>query len=163
MTELADGAGIYTLSYQPGAVVTGNIIHDIQYNEYSEAWEVDCLYFDSGSSGWYVADNVIYNIPQDVYHQHIKHGNNDGSTETWDTSYVDVDYPSYSVNIGTIVKFDVDNPSATVSALMSASGPAAVANSPSINLNCSESAGGIPVTGNCAPWAAINLCFSLRK
>lgn len=56
--RLGDTAGIYTLSAQPGTVVSENYVHDIQMSPYvsdPEHWFY--LYLDEGSSGITVRDN----------------------------------------------------------------------------------------------------------
>lgn len=57
-TRMCDTAGIYTLSAQPGTVVSGNSVHDIQMSLYvsdPEHWFY--LYLDEGSSFITVRDN----------------------------------------------------------------------------------------------------------
>ena len=57
-TRLGDTAGIYTLSAQPGTVISENFIHDIRPSRYvpdPDHWFY--LYLDEGSSGITVRDN----------------------------------------------------------------------------------------------------------
>ena len=57
-TRMCDTAGIYTLSVQPGTVVSENSVHDIEISPYvfnPEHWF--CLYLDEGSSFITVRDN----------------------------------------------------------------------------------------------------------
>jgi hypothetical protein len=57
-TRTADNAGIYTLSNQPGTVVSENVVHSIAMSPYvhdPEHWFY--LYTDEGSSGITVRDN----------------------------------------------------------------------------------------------------------
>ncbi len=57
-TRLGDTAGIYTLSAQPGTVISENSIHDIRMSPYvpdPDHWFY--LYLDEGSSGITVRDN----------------------------------------------------------------------------------------------------------
>lgn len=56
---LSDGGGIYTLGVQPGAVLRNNIIHDVWPYRGSPAmaWGI---YFDSGSTGFLVENNLVY-------------------------------------------------------------------------------------------------------
>ncbi len=63
MRELTDGGGIYVLGSQGGpdgpAIMDGNWVHDIRRNP---AWTIgSCngLYFDVGSDGWLVTNNLV--------------------------------------------------------------------------------------------------------
>jgi hypothetical protein len=60
MTRLGDGGGIYTLGLQPGSVIRGNHIHDIRRSTYAQAAPNNGIFFDQGSTGFRVEDNVIY-------------------------------------------------------------------------------------------------------
>lgn len=50
-----DGAGIYTLSNQPGTVIQGNLIHDAVGSRGG-------IYLDEGSGFIEVTSNVVYNV-----------------------------------------------------------------------------------------------------
>ena len=54
---LTDGAGIYTLGLQPGSVMHGNVLSNLE----GLPWAVG-LYLDEGSSGWTCDENLIYNV-----------------------------------------------------------------------------------------------------
>ena len=56
---LSDGAGIYTLGTQTGTVIRNNVFHDIwpYMGRPAMAWGI---YFDQGSNGLTVEDNVVY-------------------------------------------------------------------------------------------------------
>jgi hypothetical protein len=60
MKRLGDGGGIYTLGLQPGSRILGNYIHDIRRSTYAQAAPNNGIFFDEGSTGFEVADNVIY-------------------------------------------------------------------------------------------------------
>ncbi|MBZ0258439.1 right-handed parallel beta-helix repeat-containing protein, partial [bacterium] len=61
MRRIADGGGIYTLGWQPHAVLRGNHIHDVHRSAYAHGGAPNNgVFFDQGSSGFLVEQNVIY-------------------------------------------------------------------------------------------------------
>lgn len=63
---LSDMGGIYTLSVQPGTVVRGNLIHDIEKANYG-GW---AIYLDEGSSYILVENNICYNTTSQPFNVH---------------------------------------------------------------------------------------------
>lgn len=62
MQLVQDGGGIYTLGRQPGTIVRGNVIHDNIASPFA-CGDGECgLYFDEGSTGFLVEDNVVYDV-----------------------------------------------------------------------------------------------------
>ena len=62
MERVQDGGGIYTLGRQPGNVIRGNVIHDNHCGRFAcHAGQIG-LYFDEGSSGFLVENNVVYDV-----------------------------------------------------------------------------------------------------
>ena len=81
MQRLADGGGIYTLGFQPGAVLRGNFIHDVRYSETAlqSRFSNNGIFFDNGSKGNTVEDNVIYATAGPP----IRHNDNAVAGHTW--------------------------------------------------------------------------------
>jgi hypothetical protein len=63
MQLVEDGAGIYTLSHQPGTEIHGNWIHDITPSPYIQRPIVRGIYLDEGSGGITVGNNAIEKGP----------------------------------------------------------------------------------------------------
>jgi hypothetical protein len=51
MAILADGAGIYTLSKQPGTTIKENYIHDLKKSPWASDWPMAGIYLDRASGG----------------------------------------------------------------------------------------------------------------
>jgi len=61
MKMLADGGGIYTLGYQPGTVLRGNLIYDIKRSAYAHGGAPNNgIFFDQGSKAFIVEGQIIY-------------------------------------------------------------------------------------------------------
>ncbi len=61
MKVLADGGAIYTLGYQPGTVLRGNLLHDVHRSAFAHGGAPNNgIFFDEGSKGFLVEKNIIY-------------------------------------------------------------------------------------------------------
>lgn len=61
MKTLADGAGIYTLGFQPGTVLRGNLIHDVHRSAFAHGGAPNNGFFiDEGSKGFLFESNVVH-------------------------------------------------------------------------------------------------------
>lgn len=62
MRMLADGGCLYTLGWQPGAVIRGNVFHDAHRSAFAHGGAPNNgIFFDQGSKGFHVTGNTIYN------------------------------------------------------------------------------------------------------
>jgi hypothetical protein len=61
MEAMADGGGIYTLGFQPGTVLRGNLIHDVP-RTHGRAYS-NGMFIDQGSKGYLFEGNIIYRTP----------------------------------------------------------------------------------------------------
>lgn len=62
MKMLADGGCLYTLGYQPNAIIRGNVFHDVHRSAYAHGGAPNNgIFFDQGSKGFHVTGNTIYN------------------------------------------------------------------------------------------------------
>ena len=62
MKVLADGGAIYTLGLQPGTVLRGNLLYDVHRSDFAHGGAPNNgIFFDEGSKGFLVEDNIIYN------------------------------------------------------------------------------------------------------
>ena len=68
---LSDMGGIYTLGVQPGTVVRGNWIHDVERAIYG-GWGI---YLDEGSSDMTVENNVCHDLSSQPFHTHYGRAN----------------------------------------------------------------------------------------
>jgi len=60
MQRLSDGGGIYTLGWQPGTRLIGNVIHDIPVN--AGRAESNVMFLDQGTTDLEVKENTIYHV-----------------------------------------------------------------------------------------------------
>jgi len=63
---LSDMGGIYILGVQPGTVIRGNVIHDVEKCSYG-GWGI---YLDQGSSHILVEGNICYNMSSNGFSKH---------------------------------------------------------------------------------------------
>jgi hypothetical protein len=62
MELVQDGGGIYTLGRQPGNIIRGNLVHDNHASLFACDKGQCGLYFDEGSTGFLVEDNIVYDV-----------------------------------------------------------------------------------------------------
>lgn len=64
--KLSDMGAIYLLSEQPGTIVRGNLVHDVESKHYG-GWGI---YPDEGSSFMLIENNICYNLTSNCIHNH---------------------------------------------------------------------------------------------
>lgn len=61
LNRMSDGGGIYTLSKQPGTLISENYVHDIVRTGVQGGFNISGIYLDEGSNLITVRDNVLAN------------------------------------------------------------------------------------------------------
>jgi hypothetical protein len=84
---MSDGAGIYTLSRQPGTLLAENYVHDLVRTSVQGHFNISGIYLDEGSNFITVRDNVLLNTADRKLFQNANGGsntfsNNDGSSSS---------------------------------------------------------------------------------
>ena len=88
MKTLADGGGIYTLGLQPGTVLRGNLIHDVQRSTAAIGGAPNNgIFIDEGSQGFLFESNVIHHTSGES----IRFNANQKSDHTWHGNSYGVD------------------------------------------------------------------------
>ncbi len=79
MKLVCDGGAIYSLGYHPGTVLQANHLHDVHRCGYAIAAPNNGIFFDEGSKGYLVEDNVIYRTAG----RPVRHNRNQPEWHTW--------------------------------------------------------------------------------
>ncbi len=67
MTTMADGAGIYTLSKQPGTIIQDNYIFDLLRSPWAGNAPISAIYLDEGSTGITITNNALERVPLGIF------------------------------------------------------------------------------------------------
>lgn len=67
-----DGGGIYTLSSQPGTIISENYLHDIRRSKWAQDAPVAAIYLDTAGQFIEISGNAIHDCYQNLYLQ-IRH------------------------------------------------------------------------------------------
>lgn len=90
MNVFIDGGGIYTLGYQPGTVLRGNHIHDVHASALTHIdFKSNGFFFDEGSSGFLIEENIIYNTPKSP----MRFNNCEEDWHQWKSNFIGGDTP----------------------------------------------------------------------
>jgi GH141 insertion domain len=87
MKMLADGGCIYTLGYQPGTVLRGNVLHDAHRSAYAHGGAPNNgIFFDQGTKGLHVEGNTVYGTSG----RPVRFNQTNADNMTWDNNSFDV-------------------------------------------------------------------------
>lgn len=87
MKKLADGGAIYTLGYQPGTVLRGNLLHGVHRSVYAHGGAPNNgIFFDQGSKGYLVEGNIVY----DTSGEPIRFNQTSKENMTWKDNFFGV-------------------------------------------------------------------------
>lgn len=65
MLKLNDSGCLYTLGFQPGSIIRGNLMHGVRFGGFAGGQVCNNgIFFDEGSKGFLLEDNVIYDVDQ---------------------------------------------------------------------------------------------------
>lgn len=85
MKMLADGGCLYTLGFQPGAIIRGNVLHSVHRSGFAHGGAPNNgIFFDQGSKGFLVEDNTIH----DTSGEPIRFNQTDADNMTWRGNYL---------------------------------------------------------------------------
>jgi len=80
MKKLADGAGIYTLGFQPGSILRGNHIHHVHRSALAHGGAPNNGFFlDEGSKGFHLESNVVHTTSGGA----VRFNQNSREAHTW--------------------------------------------------------------------------------
>ncbi len=88
MKTLADGGGIYTLGFQPGTVLRGNLIHDVHRSAFAQGGAPNNGFFiDEGSKGFLFESKVVHTTSGES----VRFNQNQRTWHTWNGNAFDGD------------------------------------------------------------------------
>ena len=88
MRTLADGGGIYTLGFQPGTVLLGNLIHNVHRSSFAQGGAPNNGFFiDEGSKGFLFASNTVYSASGGA----VRFNQNRREWHTWINNFFDAE------------------------------------------------------------------------
>ena len=65
MLKLNDSGCLYTLGFQPGSIIRGNLMHGVRFGGFAGGQICNNgIFFDEGSKGFLIEGNVIYDVDQ---------------------------------------------------------------------------------------------------
>lgn len=79
MNRLGDGGCIYTLGFQPGTIIRGNHLHDVNRSPFCQAAPNNGMFIDEGSKGFLFEGNLVYATSGEP----VRHNQNSRDWHTW--------------------------------------------------------------------------------
>ncbi len=87
MELMNDGGAIYTLGYQPGSIIRGNLMHGVGRSGYAFGRAPNNgIFFDQGSKGFHVEENIIY----DTTGKALRFNSHKKDSHTWRANTFDL-------------------------------------------------------------------------
>jgi hypothetical protein len=137
MRSMADGAAIYATGAQPDSIMEGNVVDAVLRDQTftTNRLPVAGLYFDEGSVGWTIRDNVIRDTPVPIVfnisgsRNHPDTSKTSGEQQAWGRNFLDSRYAAprlfggQTIPQGAIDYFDPTASHGEVDRLEAAAGP----------------------------------------
>ena len=87
MERLYDSGAVYTLGYQPGSVICGNLLHGVRRSNYAFGQAANNgIFFDEGSKEFLLEDNIIFDISE----KPIRFNRSSKQWQTWRNNTFDI-------------------------------------------------------------------------
>lgn len=65
LLKLNDSGCLYTLGFQPGSIIRGNLLHGVRFGGFAGGQVCNNgIFFDQGSKGFLIEGNIIYDVDQ---------------------------------------------------------------------------------------------------
>jgi hypothetical protein len=98
MLKLNDSGCLYTLGFQPGSIVRGNLFHGVRIGGFAGGQVCNNgIFFDEGSKGFLLEDNVIYDVDQQAGAKNtaVRFNRSNHDWQTWvnNTIHTDAEAP----------------------------------------------------------------------
>lgn len=92
MLKLNDSGCLYTLGFQPGSIIRGNLLHGVRFGGYAGGQICNNgIFFDEGSKGFLLEDNVIYDVDQKkgAKNTAVRYNRSNQDWQTWINNSID--------------------------------------------------------------------------
>lgn len=91
MLKLNDSGCLYTLGYQPGSIIRGNLMHGVRIGGFAAGAVCNNgIFMDEGSKGFLIEDNVIYDVDQrpGARNSPVRHNRSQHDWQTWQNNSI---------------------------------------------------------------------------
>ena len=92
--KLNDSGCLYTLGFQPGSVIRGNLLHGVRFGGFAGGQICNNgIFFDEGSKGFLLEDNVIYDVDQSpgARNTAVRFNRSNHDWQTWANNTIQTD------------------------------------------------------------------------